>query len=388
MMRRIFGSAAITLVAASSQSMHDGFLQRRKVELLPIPFSPSRHPGKDGCYYLQDQRVAGYLSDYKKNAVDVEWNRRGWTFQENMASQCLLYFGPVMTHYRCQMEIRTENTQEVRKPADFVLSWSFDLKSRGVDVWSGVVEHYSGRRLTYMSDKLIALSSLAHDMKEKINGNYLAGIWKEDLVWGLLWECSSIDMNIYSDIAPSRCKIYRAPSWSWAAGDGAVQWFPRRKPKDFREEVVVIDARTAAVEENSLGAVTGGILILAGKLRHIEPATARILLDGGSQPESGFQLFGDYTGYPYSRANLDWSSPPDVVNSINKDGIWLLLLATYQRFFGDGKWTSGLLLSPANDKEKSIRTFRRVGMFRYLQKSGVSGVSIFQDSLNENIVII
>ena len=382
MMRRIFGSAAITLVAASSQSMHDGFLQRRKVELLPIPFSPSRHPGKDGCYYLQDQRVAGYLSDYKKNAVDVEWNRRGWTFQENMASQCLLYFGPVMTHYRCQMEIRTENTQEVRKPAAFVLSWSFDLKSRGVDVWSGVVEHYSGRRLTYMSDKLIALSSLAHDMKEKINGNYLAGIWKEDLVWGLLWECSSIDMNIYSDIAPSRCKIYRAPSWSWAAGDGAVKWYSRRKPKYFREEVVVKDVKTTAVEGSSLGAVTDGILILAGKLQHIEPATARIWLDGGSKPESLSKSFGDYAA-SYSQISFDWNSPPDVINSICIEGIWLLLLATFD--VGGGKLISGLLLSSANDKEQSLRTFRRVGMFRAYQ---TPDTSIFQDCLNEKVVII
>jgi len=382
MMRRIFGSAAITLVAASSQSMHDGFLQRRKVELLPIPFSPSRHPGKDGCYYLQDQRVAGYLSDYKKNAVDVEWNRRGWTFQENMASQCLLYFGPVMTHYRCQMEIRTENTQEVRKPAAFVLSWSFDLKSRGVDVWSGVVEHYSGRRLTYMSDKLIALSSLAHDMKEKINGNYLAGIWKEDLVWGLLWECSSIDMNIYSDIAPSRCKIYRAPSWSWAAGDGAVKWYSRRKPKYFREEVVVKDVKTTAVEGSSLGAVTDGILILAGKLQHIEPATAQIWLDGGSKPESLSKPFGDYAA-SYSQISFDWNSPPDVINSICIEGIWLLLLATFD--VGGGKLISGLLLSSANDKEQSLRTFRRVGMFRAYQ---TPDTSIFQDCLNEKVVII
>jgi len=289
-----------------------------------------------------------------------------------------------MTHYRCQMEIRAENTRRVSKPADFGLSWSFDLKSRGVDVWSEVVEHYSGRRLTYMSDKLIALSSLAHDMKEKINGNYLAGIWKEELVWGLLWECFTIGMKIrYSYIAPSRCKIYRAPSWSWAAGDGAVEWVPRWKPEYFREEVAIIDAKTAAVEGNSLGAVTDGILILAGKLRHIQPATARIWLDdGGSGPGD---LYREFSGISYSMESLDWSSPPDVVNSINKEGIWLLLLATYQRHIGDGKCSSGLLLSPANDKEKSIRTFRRVGIFRFKQPSGVP---IFQDCLNENVAII
>lgn len=65
-----------------------------------------------------------------------------------------------------------------------------------------------------------------------------------ELVWGLLWECVDLEINnFYSDIAPTRSETYRAPSWSWVAGDGAVAWIPVDKPEEVKEEVVIVGGK-------------------------------------------------------------------------------------------------------------------------------------------------
>lgn len=236
-MRRIFGSAIITLVAASALSSHDGFLRRRNSHLLPVPYSPSRHPFQDGHFYLQLSHSGYNASEYYRNVIHTEWNTRGWTFQEGMASQCILYFGPTMFYYRCQREIRAENSQAISQPDRYGISWNYDLwNSIGSGAWFEVVRNYSRRKLTYPLDKLPALSALAHDVEKKTHSQYLAGIWRENLVWSLLWSCIDPESedhhgDIETDIKPIRSSVYREPSWSWASGDGAIGWNLVHQPK-------------------------------------------------------------------------------------------------------------------------------------------------------------
>ena len=51
-----------------------------------------------------------------------------------------------------------------------------------------LVENYSRRALTYASDKLAAIAGLATEFEEQgRDREYIAGLWKEDLLRGLLW---------------------------------------------------------------------------------------------------------------------------------------------------------------------------------------------------------
>jgi hypothetical protein len=53
--------------------------------------------------------------------------------------------------------------------------------------WRSLMAYYSKRTITYESDRLPAISGLARYMQSTGAGEYLAGIWKEDLWESLLW---------------------------------------------------------------------------------------------------------------------------------------------------------------------------------------------------------
>jgi hypothetical protein len=82
--------------------------------------------------------------------------------------------------------------------------------------WLQMVEVYSLKDFTSRYDLLPALSGLAKQMRRQGAGDYLAGLWKGDLICGLLWMIGR----------KSHCRRDRAgvedsslalglPSWSW-----------------------------------------------------------------------------------------------------------------------------------------------------------------------------
>lgn len=53
--------------------------------------------------------------------------------------------------------------------------------------WSTIVEAYSMSGLSEERDKLIALSGIAQEAQTVLQDEYLAGLWKGNLLQGLLW---------------------------------------------------------------------------------------------------------------------------------------------------------------------------------------------------------
>jgi hypothetical protein len=89
------------------------------------------------------------------------------------------------------------------------------------DSWTFAVDDYNNRRLSESGDKLIAIAGLAeeyHSHFGKQLGTYLAGHWFNSLRTNLFWHVPKLACQ-------SRPNVYRAPSWSWAAVDGA-QCYP------------------------------------------------------------------------------------------------------------------------------------------------------------------
>jgi hypothetical protein len=70
------------------------------------------------------------------------------------------------------------------------------------------------------SDKLPAISGLASYFHKSTGCFYAAGLWKEDISSGCLWERETSVSLKY----PQYC---RAPSWSWACREGKIR-FQRR----------------------------------------------------------------------------------------------------------------------------------------------------------------
>lgn len=61
------------------------------------------------------------------------------------------------------------------------------------------MSEYSQRGLTRRPDKLPALSGMAKLASGGKPGDYLAGLWKDDLLVGLYWECVSHNNSVITE---------------------------------------------------------------------------------------------------------------------------------------------------------------------------------------------
>jgi hypothetical protein len=76
-----------------------------------------------------------------------------------------------------------------------------------------------------MSDILVTLSGLVSEFARLSGDQYCAGLWKKDLVRGLLWRREDLPRHYISGNALK--KGYKdALSWSWAGVQGGnTEWF-------------------------------------------------------------------------------------------------------------------------------------------------------------------
>jgi hypothetical protein len=75
--------------------------------------------------------------------------------------------------------------------------------------WAQLVEEYSKAQLTYSTDKLVAIAGVASTIQLWTKDEYLAGLWRSSLLYGLMW-CTKQSRKT------SRPPYHRAPTWSWA----------------------------------------------------------------------------------------------------------------------------------------------------------------------------
>ena len=129
---------------------------------------------------------------------------------------------------------------------------------------------YSKCRLTFPSDKLIALSGLAKDMYKRLQElrprphRYLAGLWKERLIetisWSVWWPAK-------------RASEYRAPSWSWACLDGHVSIHQPQSTDRWFYCARLLWAETS--ETNGAGHLESGTIELVGPCATMEAGGPR-----------------------------------------------------------------------------------------------------------------
>ena len=158
---------------------------------------------------------------------------RGWAFQERMFSGRVLHYTHKELVWECQtkawcqcgfislrhdFENRIDRNEVQTLKARFHsemgdANWSTNSQR----LWVNVVEEYSRKRLTKVSDRLPALSGLARAFDKIGLGQYCAGIWSKDVGYWLLWH------PVFSPSShTNRRTVSVAPSWSWASLLGGV----------------------------------------------------------------------------------------------------------------------------------------------------------------------
>lgn len=297
---------------------------------------------------------------------------RGWCLQERLLAPRVLHFGAQQLFWECYEQHACESipgstSYSLDSVVERTRLWKRLFgEPYGVTTgdsyqdlfveWYDLLSSYSHCQLTYASDKLVAISGLANDMKAALNTcrpgihhTYLAGLWAEDLRFSLCWLLQGIGR---------RPAAYRAPSWSPMSLDGPTRW----DMPIMRDSVIwyVEDAdclaTTHCVDGSDTGEVAGGQLELRGPWTTIQTVAAmgetlntrRLSCLQYSDPISALE-----THLPLIRALVYYDTQDDMV----EQAFCIPIHATWHEFRG---WTfQGIVLVPVQDERL---TYRRIGL--------------------------
>ncbi|KAF4624234.1 hypothetical protein G7Y89_g13939 [Cudoniella acicularis] len=204
---------------------------------------------------------------------------RGWLVQEIILSQRLLFFHPDQVFWNCNLCLRSEGNSTSQQPIlrlgmGATATIEFDIAQQNYLMpWYSLIELFSQTTLTYTPDRLIALSGIAHCVQDELGIQYAAGIWREDLVRGLLWRYQTKD-----SLKPPG--LYIAPSWSWAALVGPLSYSFARSVyslstgnSSYKDAALqIIDISLNIRSEDMFGEIWGDYINLSAMTRSLSDA--------------------------------------------------------------------------------------------------------------------
>jgi len=200
-------------------------------------------------------------------------NKRAWTLQERLLSPRTLHYGSQEMYWECQYCVLCEDgammTREFPTLEKVLASRSPHKGDKPQhDIWHKLVEEYTARNLTRDQDKLPALSGLANSIAARTGDDYVAGLWKKNVIKDLFWlvevvePSHSCDNPEHDAALPPATKSsvkhptqYRAPSWSWASLDGKIRYWPLDEAKI---QARCLDIQISPVGKDKFGRVQLG----------------------------------------------------------------------------------------------------------------------------------
>ncbi|KAI1259834.1 heterokaryon incompatibility protein-domain-containing protein [Xylariaceae sp. FL1019] len=327
--------------------------------------------------------IGPFLQRFRR-LVAAPLNTRAWTLQERILSPRMLHYAQHQLHWECRESINSEaggppfgelidnsgeeswhrgrlgrtsddllEKDEIQKIQD--ASQRASNGRREHESWYGLIQEYCERDLTNGSDKLPALSGIAHAYAQQHNAEYVAGLWLDAIATGLLWHCRDAE-------SLKRPSTYRAPSWSWASVDGPVEFFSVSDGLILGDAIEIYDISTR-IEPDGLdpfGKVRSGKLSLWGAVKTAIVKTIYEEVNSGSSEKASARLIFDEMS-AIGSATLDCPIPDGEVTC--------LLIATSYGSFGT-RFNNNLvlLLNPTeNDNE-----FTRLGMAMFYEERNYS----------------
>ncbi|KIW14231.1 hypothetical protein PV08_07013 [Exophiala spinifera] len=222
-MDKIYASALITIVAAAERDADAGLPGFQPQSRLSI-----QHSERIQSFLLRTSLPNGIRGGIVEGSC---WNRRGWTYQERLASRRCLIFTPYQVYFQCRKGYNSEDTtfRDETIPAA-IGKWKGRLDSSRLDLtrkflpfdpYQEFLSEYSSRRFTKEGDALRACSAALR---------FISTIYDTPLHWGLpelvfdralLWNYD-IDSPGSRQYRPRRRSNF--PTWSWASWSGAVSY--------------------------------------------------------------------------------------------------------------------------------------------------------------------
>ncbi|KAM0195743.1 hypothetical protein ACHAPQ_003065 [Fusarium lateritium] len=351
MMGKVYYCSYLTVCPLVSSSCLQGFLTPRAPGV-EVEFHSSLRPRIQGTYSIFEckenvvpDRPPSLLCKHL-DENQSSWPTRGWTFQEDILSLRMLFFGESMSHFSCENKEISENGYLVDSSSGHCQgrnlieseSASLDSVRERIEIYRkwDFIKMIQTRRWTYKEDFLPGLSGIAKEYATMVNDVYLAGHWKNNLQYDLTWEVcwpepGDLGKRLDSLRNPSP---YVAPSWSWASQEKKVEraidteYIVEEQEEDTEEadetrfklwtytttqmchtrpEFELEDFKMDLRGTNPFGRLKGGFIRVSGK---VAPFPSRVFIR--KREDSGRHDFG-YFSNGFGTCQFDWTSQPDTV---------------------------------------------------------------------------
>ena len=214
-MGEIYSNATCNIAALAAKDDHEGcYTSGETLASSTLYFSTK------GKHYMTSK--LGTIESHDQTLGKAPLGNRGWVFQELVLSPRTLYYGDGRILWDCiECEADEAQVMEGRLPytrtaPGFKSTFSHFRSARTEplrdSLWSDVVTAYTSTRLTYGSDRWLAVAGLAQRYTERTGQTLVAGLRWDRLLEDLCWWSHS----------PAGRLSNGAPTWSWLSCTSGV----------------------------------------------------------------------------------------------------------------------------------------------------------------------
>jgi hypothetical protein len=316
----VYQHALINIGATASTNSQGGLFFQRDPALVNAPIYTLDHTD----YAIIDN------TQWSASVEESPLFRRGWVVQERLLCSKMIHFSKDQLFWECRTAALSEtrpdkceytgplfkedNELTATVSEGETTSMQQERSRRLYHQWRKVVENYSGSELTFANDKLIAISGMAKMFQQRLGDDYVAGMWKTNLIHQLAWNCVLLRFEPTKDTPGTNNRQYVAPSWSWASTNGNI-WFPRNSSElevmnheeiHFFAEILEISLNYKG--PNTFGQLTGGFLRIRAPLNEIV-VPMQYPLDNPTIVKTGSTISGDHYHILIDDTYFDRSNP-------------------------------------------------------------------------------
>lgn len=227
-MADIFSNAYLTIAASAAKSGQEGLLNRTKNPQFSILHTAEVYTVFTHRFINHELRMMyddkDWNHDYRcsdettfPKLTELTLRERAWCLQEEILSTRVIHFTQDEMVFICREGTICERQSDW--VSRFALPPFIGVGDKSpLSVWMKIIMHYSGRDISFLKDKLPALSGLRSDFEQNA-GRYLGGFWEFHMPECLLWQS-------FNGCRPrqSSSEEFDPTSWSWASMDGQIYW--------------------------------------------------------------------------------------------------------------------------------------------------------------------
>ncbi|EON62403.1 hypothetical protein W97_01625 [Coniosporium apollinis CBS 100218] len=247
-MGKIFRHSLFTIAASGAESSSVGCFYRREASRWPVQnyflVDENRPPGPDNPVILE-----ATLPNWNIAVEHSALAKRGWVLQERMlASRTLFWTEDGLfwdcsklnaSEYEAKLLYSNRKFPMLRELVESVKEYKYNSRYEQ-KVWTNVLEEFSQKALTVVTDKLPAIAGLGSELSRLTGQEFEMGVWKHNLVQELAWVADFSVLGKSVPVDPQAARLPKTPSWSWASTHQKLHFKPGRWNSEC-EELVTID---------------------------------------------------------------------------------------------------------------------------------------------------